>query len=121
MINLHRVTVILLTILTSCNSATRLDSDDFSTSEARTKILQQEIRSFSAIRDAEFELFNVNGFTTQRQGIAAPGASSWNYKFVIKVDTADVKKWIGGMERFDPEQFDNSWATEIVKQRKENW
>jgi hypothetical protein len=63
--NLTKSLIILTLILTSCSEVTRLDSDEFTTIEDRIEILEKEVRVFSEIQDAEFELFNVNGFKTK--------------------------------------------------------
>jgi hypothetical protein len=112
---------ILMLILISCSEVTRLDSDDVSTIEARIEILEEEVRVFSEIRDTEFELFNVNGFKSQSQLLAIPGASSQDYKFVVKVDTSNIKKWTEGMVKFDPGPYDDEWTKEIVNKRSGNW
>ena len=112
--------VILIITTCACTEITRLDSDEFSTAEERVQILKQEVRCFSDIKDAEFELFNVNGFKNSR-GLSVPGASSADYKFVVKVDTGDISKWREGMIKFIPIQYDNTWTKEIVKDSKENW
>jgi hypothetical protein len=86
----------------------------------RVEILKQEVRCFSGIKDAEFELFNVNGFKNS-SGLSVPGSSSSDYKFVVKVDTADISKWREGMTKFDPDHYEDSWTKEIVKGNKEDW
>jgi hypothetical protein len=118
--NLSKVLIILALTIGSCAETTRLDSDDFSTFEERVEILKQEIGSVSEVKDAEFELFNINGFNSSSR-LSVPGGSSWDYKFVIKIDTADVSKWKEGMTKFDPAHYDATWTNEIVKDRKENW
>jgi hypothetical protein len=118
--NYSKILTILVLIFSSCSEKSRLDSDEFSTTAERVEILKQEIRWFSEIKDAEFELFNVNGFHNQNTRLA-PGASSWDYKFVVRVDTADIGKWREGMTIINPEKYDDTWTKEIVKERKENW
>lgn len=113
--------IILTLILTSCSEVTRLDSDEFTTIEDRIEILEKEVRVFSEIQDAEFELFNVNGFKSQSHGLTITGASSWDYKFVVKVDSADIGKWTEGMVKFDTDDYDDNWTREIVNERSENW
>jgi hypothetical protein len=73
-----------LIISCSTDSTTRLDSDDCENKKDRIDRLKMEIRSFSDYQDAEFELFNVNGFHHQRMSV--PGASSCDYKFAVRVD-----------------------------------
>lgn len=85
----------------------------------RIEKLKMEINSLSDFQDAEFELFNVNGFYNHRTSV--PGASSWDYKFVIKIDTVNISKWTTGMIEVEPTEYDDSWTKEIVKGRKHNW
>jgi hypothetical protein len=118
--NLRKLIIILTLTISSCSETTRLDSDDFSAAEERVEILDPEIPDVSKIMDAEFELFNVNGFSTS-SGFSVPGASSLDYMFVVKIDTADISKWKEGMTKFEPEHYDATWTKEIVKNRKENW
>jgi hypothetical protein len=118
--NFMRFLIILTLTISSCSETTKLDSDDISTAEERVQILNEQIPDVSKINDAEFELFNVNGFSTS-SGFSVPGASSLDYKFVIKIDTADIGKWKDGMTKFTPEHYDATWTQEIVKERKENW
>jgi hypothetical protein len=114
---------IILTIgfLTSCSDSntSKLDSDDYENKMERIEKLKMEIKPFSDFQDAEFELFNVNGFQNQRTSV--PGASSWDYKFVIKVDTVNISKWTTGMTEVDLTEYNDSWTKEIIKDRKQNW
>ncbi|MEM7550947.1 MAG: hypothetical protein AAF363_14785 [Bacteroidota bacterium] len=103
----------------SKTSNNHLDSDDFDSKEKRIEVLKKEIKVFSAIRDTEFELFNVNGFSNSRPGV--PGASSWDYKVVVKVDSADLSNWINGMIRTDGSDYDNEWTTKIIKSNANEW
>ncbi len=116
---------IILTILffVSCNesNSSKLDSDDYEDQAERIERLKIEIISFSDIKDAEFELFNVNGFHGQRTSLSGPGASSWDYKFVVKIDTVDISKWTAGMKEVKLKDYDDNWTKEITESRKENW
>lgn len=109
--NSTKFLIILALTIGSCSKTSRLDSNDFSTAEERIEILKQKVRCFSPVKDAEFELFNVD----------EPGWYSLDYKVAIKVDTADIAKWREGMTKFDREHYDDAWIKEIVKNRKENW
>ncbi|WP_108802414.1 hypothetical protein [Aquimarina sp. Aq107] len=96
-----------------------LDSDDYESKIERVEILKNEIKYFSDFEDAEFELFNVNGFLDSR--IALPGASSWDYKFVIKINPSDVNKWTDGMEKILSNKDDKVWMNDIIEKRKIEW
>ena len=101
------------------SNSTLLDSDEYENKEERINRLETEIVSSSAIQDAEFELFNVNGFHNQRQ--AVPGASSWDYKFAVRIAPANIPNWTNGLKEVELEDMDDSWTGEITKQRSQNW
>lgn len=115
------ILVLLGLILISCNSTprtTRLVSDNFSSKASRVAALQKEIKSFSEFEDAEFDLFNVNGFS--EQGTSLPGASSWNYKFVVRVAPTHVDKWTEGLIPAQPNN-QHLWTQKIIQHRKDAW
>lgn len=101
------------------NDPNKLNSDNFSNQAERIQKLGQQIKSFSKFTDAEFELFNVNGFQNSRT--TTPGASSWNYKFVVKIEPSDLPKWRNGFRNFVPNGYDDSWMKRITASRSENW
>lgn len=103
----------------SKSNSTKLDSDDFENKIERIETLRKEIKPNSEFYDAEFEMFNINGFHNQRTSL--PGASSWDYKFVIKLDTFNISKWTNGMQEVEFANYDDSWTKEIIKNRKNNW
>jgi hypothetical protein len=107
----------------SCSSSdtkfTKLDSDEYESRVDRIEILRKEVKYFSDFHDAEFELFNVNGFRNQRT--STPGLSSWDYKFVVKIDTINISKWTNGMKAAKSTDFDDNWTKEITRKRKQNW
>ncbi|MBU2926702.1 hypothetical protein [Winogradskyella psychrotolerans] len=97
-----------------------LDSDNYNTREKRIECLKYEIKAKSDFENAEFELFNVNGFTNSRP-TSIPGASSWDYKFVIRVKSSDINKWTEGMQKTQPTNYDISWTKAIVEKRASDW
>lgn len=109
-------------ILFSCteqtDTDTRLTSKDYPSKEERITILKQETNLPSEIKDAEFSLFNVNGFTHSRTTI--PGASSWDYQIAVKIDTADIKSWIDNLAQLSIDTT-LSWTGVIPEQRKKEW
>lgn len=115
--------IIIIGLFSGCTSSdsnsTKLDSDDYESKLERIEILKKEIKPFSDFQDAEFELFNVNGFHNQRTSV--PGASSLDYKFVIKIDTVNIAKWTTGMTEVELTDYDDSWTKEITKGRMQNW
>lgn len=113
--------LIILT-LGSCSetaNSNKLDSDDYNTKEERIEVLKKEIKSFSEFENAEFELFNVNGFSNSRTTV--PGASSWNYKFAIRVNPSDIDKWTDGMILIDSVDYNDSFMKTIIKERADDW
>lgn len=123
-IKLNKINLIYLLILIgliSCSKtdSNRLDSDNYDRKEARVQVLKNEIKTFSEIENAEFELFNVNGFSKGRSTI--PGASSWDYKFVIKVNSADIDKWTTGFSTMQFSNIDKGWMSKIIEKKPNDW
>jgi len=101
------------------STTSRLDSDDYSSKSERVEALKKEINESSDFDNAEFELFNVNGFSNSRASV--PGASSWDYKYVVLVNPSDVDKWIKGMTPIGSAKYDLSWTSQIIQQRSSDW
>jgi len=101
------------------NDSLVLDSDNYWSKEKRMKVLKAEIKLPSDFYDAEFELFNVNGFSSGFLNM--PGPSAIDYKFAIKVNTADLDKWVKKMIRLEDQNYDTSWIDKIIEKRKKNW
>lgn len=116
---------ILLSILiglSNCSekhNSTRLNSKNYQSKKERIEILNKEIKAYSTFTNAEFELFNVNGFSNSR--VTIPGASSWDYQFVVKVKTDDIDKWTEGMVKDIPKLHKGEWMENIIEQRKNEW
>lgn len=122
MINIKLVVVLLLLGLGACiqtSNTILLDSDNFETKEERVEILMKEIKPFSSFDNAEFELFNVNGFSNNKATI--PGASSWDYKFVVRVNPSDIDNWTDGMTIAEIEDYDDGWTKKIIQKREGDW
>lgn len=115
--------VFVAIVLYSCNQTvsnpTKLDSADYTQVSDRVEAFKKEIKSPTDFSDAEFLLFNVNGFHAQRGTF--PGASSWDYKFAIKVNPNDITKWTNDMQENKIQNCDDSWTKTIIKNRPENW
>lgn len=116
---------IITFLLSSCKKTTNqnpniLDSTNYKTSTERVQVLKNEIISKSDFNDAEFVLFNVNGFT-KNDRLAIPGASSWDYKFVIKINPSDIDKWTEDFVKFDPKEYNLNWTKAITNNRLNNW
>jgi hypothetical protein len=98
----------------------QLRSIDLNNSSERVDVLSKEIKVFSPIKDAEFELFYVNGFHTKRN-TSVPGASSYDYKFALKIHVNDISKWTEGFVRNDSLKYDDRWTESLIQIRKNNW
>lgn len=110
----------IIILISSCQpTTTQLDSDDFATPAARIAAIEQEIITQSPLQQAEFELFNVNGFAQAPTNL--PGASSWNYKVALKVDTSSISKWTVGFSSVAQLKENLAWMDSITQQRKEQW
>ncbi|MEL6820147.1 MAG: hypothetical protein AAFP70_00200 [Calditrichota bacterium] len=101
------------------NSSTSLDSHEISSRLDRVNTLRAEIKAPTDFYDAEFQLFNVNGFSNSR--ISVPGASSWDYKFVVKLNMADISPWLEGFEEMSRAEYDQSWTNDLTKHMPERW
>ncbi len=113
-------TVLIAFFIYSCTgSNTTINSQDYDDPVDRVEILKNKIVSSSDFTDAEFSLFNVNGFSDGRTTV--PGASSWNYEFGIKVDTADIDNWTEGMSRGDSANYNLSWTIDVTGKRSTSW
>lgn len=117
--------VFLLTlVLFSCSEGirtrdhgTKLNSKDYPDQKERLEVFNKFIGTHSVIKDVEFDLFNVNGFGDTR---SIPGASSRSYRYVVKVDPADVGAWCDFLQ---PIILDTSfaWQDSLVALHKEQW
>lgn len=117
--------IFLLSILGFSNCSdysnpNELDSDNYKTIEKRVEVLKGEIKSFSDFDNAEFELFNVNGFSNNNR-VTVPGASSWDYKFAIKTNPSNVDKWVKGMTKIESNNVNVQWMNKIIQKRKNDW
>jgi len=117
------VTCLMLALL-SCSEemrtrdhGTRLNSGDYPDKKERLGVFNKFISTHSVIKDVEFDLFNVNGFGETR---SIPGASSRCYRYVVKIDPADVGAWCDFLQ---PVILDTSfaWQNLLVSMRKEQW
>ena len=112
LLKLKRITLAIIIVFNSCsgiNNATLLNSKTFKTNTQRIACLSKEIKSKSNFNDAEFELFNVNGFSNNRP-TTVPGASSWDYKFVVKVASSNIDKWTEGLQSTKPPNYNLKWT-----------
>jgi len=121
--SLVRYIFILLICFYSCkndNDLSNLYSKNYTNKIERLKLINENVVCSSKVFDTEFQLFNVNGFSKQRD-ILLPGTSSLDYKFVVKIDTSEINKWLISFIKTDSIKSDLNWTTKIIKDRKENW
>lgn len=113
----------LVTLFVRCSeknaSINRMSSKCISSKELRVNKLSNEINLNSKIIDAEFNLFNVNGFSKSR--VSLPGASSWDYQFVIKVEPRSVEKWLQGTIQVNKDEINLAWMMPLITHRIESW
>jgi hypothetical protein len=97
-------------LIASCQrDRTMIDSRDLPAAE-RVTVLAQNITLKSDVLGADFKLFNVN---FDRSSI--PGASSADYKIVIRVAPADTVKWIKGHEaEITSAPVSRDWTAEVL-------
>ena len=103
----------------SCSHKTELKSDQINDKLNRIDILSREVKLFSDIQNAEFDLFNVNGFSDDI--IVFPGTSSIFYKFVVKLNSKDIEKWKKGLIETKGNLQNEKWTFDLVKIRKNEW
>jgi len=108
-----------IAFLISCKSPSEMTSIEVDKATERVEILEKEINSFSEIQDAEYDLFNVNGFSKGRIFVA--GGSSFRYDYVIKIDTSELHKWTDDMIITAGDEYSVKRFEELVSIRKENW
>lgn len=120
------LSLFVLLILVSCKSKsdTKLESFDIENQEKRIEILSEQIKEYSEILDAEYSLFNANGFGNTV--VFVPAASYSDYKMALQIDTTDINKWLVGMYNAENENAEDSvWINSILdnltEQRKQNW
>jgi len=112
-------------IMSCSDTVTKLSSIDYDDQSERVEIISEELKAYSEIIDAEFDLFNVNGFKSQHHVIFdVPGGSSWYYQCALKVDQNKMMNWTKGMLEVNIDSLDydpTRWIFKIVEHRKENW
>lgn len=112
---------LLLMILTcfSCSDKTKINSQKINDINERIEKLKPEIKTYSKILDAEFDLFNVNGFSNAFTFV--PGGSSSDYKFVVKVNPKDIPAWTSDLQKTEGDIQSEEWVISLTESRKNNW
>ena len=102
-------------------SDNELSSTNIEPATQRVKTLLPLILAPTPIIDAEYVLFNANGFGNKRDLFPAPPAPSyWSYDFVVKVTPDDVEAWTDGFIALD--SMGNQAQFDIIPtERAANW
>ena len=111
--------IIVANICFSCSHKTELKSDQLNDKSERIDILSDEVKLFSEIQNAEFDLFNVNGFSDDF--LVFPGASSTYYEFVVKLNQNDIEKWREDLIETNGNIEDEKWIFDLIKIRQNEW
>ena len=119
MINLKSIIFFVIIVSVSCSNKTKINSKDINDKNDRIAQLKSAVILKSKILDAEYDLFNVNGFNNDF--LVAPGSSSSDYKYVIKVETNDTQAWIEGLEITTGKFESEIWAKQLIEKRKDIW
>lgn len=115
--------ILFVITIYACNntstSNSTLNSASIEKKQDRIQMLAKYVNLKSGISDCDFDLFNVNGFGNER--LSVPGASSWNYKFGVIVNSNDIPKWTNDLRDTAFDTPDYSWILELIKYRPQNW
>lgn len=111
--------ILVFLLFVSCSNKTEIVSKNISDKNERIQKLIVEIKYFSGIRDAEFDLYNVNGFSDDF--VMIPGSSSIDYKFVVKVNPKKVADWTTDLEKTTGDIRAEKWVNSLIETRKNNW
>ncbi|MCM0666077.1 hypothetical protein [Flavobacterium tyrosinilyticum] len=96
-----------------------MNSENIENKNERIEKLSPEIKVHSEILDAEFNLFNVNGFNNNF--FTVPGSSSRDYKFVIKIKNAHIPLWTKDLEKVKGNLETEKWMKSLGETRQNNW
>lgn len=116
---LNFMMILVFLFCASCSNKTEIVSKNISDKNERIQKLIVEIKYFSGIRDAEFDLYNVNGFSDDF--VMIPGSSSIDYKFVVKVNPKKVADWTTDLEKTNGDIRAEKWVNSLIETRKNNW
>ncbi len=117
--NTRKTEVVTKLISCSQDSGKIIDENtSYIPSEQRINVFKCLYKPPTEIDDVEFDLFNVNGFSNHRTTV--PGASSWQYRFVIKVNPTNIDKWLDGVVKMDID-YNAGWMKNLIHCRKEKW
>ena len=99
-----------------------INSSEIPNKQERIENLSEEIVVFSKILDAEYDLFKSSGFGFTSDFILSQlGPTDTEYKFAVKVNPSDIKKWKKGLTETKGDINNERWIQELTQARKKNW
>ncbi len=114
---------LFILLCNSCNdintTKNQLKSSNYKAAIERVEILKKEINYPSDFSDAEFDLFNVNGFSFNRPSL--PGASSLKYQFIVKITPENIHQWLDGYSEIRSDERLIKRVKNLINHRKGNW
>lgn len=113
------IIVIMLFSCFSCSNETYLKSNTIVDKTERIIILSKEVTLLSEIQNAEFDLFNQNGFSDDF--VSLPGSSESQYLFAIKVNPTTTENWKEGLTEIKGELKNEQWISDLTKTRPNEW
>lgn len=113
------IVFLVLFLCFSCSNKTEIKSSTIPDKKERVQKLLKEIKADSEILDAEFDLFNVNGFSDDF--VMIPGSSSIDYKFVVKVDPKKISNWTKDLSETSGNIGSEKWTVSLIEKREKEW
>lgn len=116
------IKLLILSFIFQCskqNIERNIDSDNYKNKEERIAVLNKEMNAKSQILDAEFELFNSNGFKNDTSLLVGP--TDVNYQIAVKIDTFNIRKWTDTYRKVDILNNALLWTEKIINNRKDFW
>ncbi len=106
------IIIIFLMMVFSCSNKNHIKSSDIKTTEEKISVLQKLFNLKTEIIDTEFDIFDV--ILNNR---SIPGASSRDYKIIIKVKSENIEKW------YEPNNITSfpinyEWAEKLLEDSK---
>jgi len=83
--------------------------------------LSKEVHFYSKVFNAEFNLFNVNGFNHKPNFFDVPGSSSRHYKFLVKINPSDTRLWKKGFLEIKADIKKEKWVFDLIPKLPEEW
>ena len=101
--------LLLVLLITSCDSRTTVKSSDIQSAKNRIKELGKLFVLRSEIIDAEYEIYDVN-----INNRSIPGPTDRDYRVVLKVKPEDLEKWNDPELSIPSLPLDIKWAEKLA-------